>query len=108
LGTSEGVVITGVPCDGKGLLVTKGDDITIRNITFAGARVPEGNGAGIRAEGRKLTIEHSRFIDNEDGIVTANLPDSAIIIISSTFTGNGDCATAVLPTESSRSYRAVT
>ena len=58
-------------CGGKAIFITLGSDITIRNLTFARARVPDRNGAGIRAEGRNLTVEHSRFIDNENGILAA-------------------------------------
>ncbi len=92
LGTADGVVITGEPCDRKALFITKGDDITIRNITFTGGHGPYGNGAGIRAEGRRLTIENSRFIDNQEGILTTNSPNNVLLVSSSTFTGNGYCS----------------
>jgi hypothetical protein len=88
-GTGPGVVITGETCDRKALFIIQGDNITVRNITFTGARSPWGNGAGIRAEGRLLTVENSRFIDNEDGILGANFPQDALIILDSTFIGNG-------------------
>ena len=45
--------------------------ITIRNLTLTRARVADFNGAGIRAEGGDLTIEHVRFIDDQDGILAA-------------------------------------
>ncbi len=90
-GEGDGAVITDKPCEGKGLFVTAGDDITIRNLTFSRARVPEGNGAGIRAEGKDLTVDHSRFINNESGILAAANPASRISISDSTFIGNGSC-----------------
>jgi pectate lyase len=62
-------VLTGKTCVGKGIFVIDGSDITVRNITFMRAAVPDRNGAGIRAEGRNLTVEKSRFIDNENGIL---------------------------------------
>ena len=95
LGTADGVVITGELCERKALFVTKGDHITIRNITFTSAHGPYGNGAGIRAEGRELTVENCHFIDNEDAILAANRPDAdgVLTIIGSTFTGNGHCRT---------------
>jgi hypothetical protein len=83
------VLIEGEACEGKALFITKGEDIVIRNITFTGARVPDGNGAGIRAEGRNLTVENSRFINNEDGILATASPDSVITIVNSAFIGNG-------------------
>jgi hypothetical protein len=87
----DGATITDVTCQGKALFVIVGHDVTIRNLTFARARVPDGNGAGIRAEGRNLTIEHSRFINNENGILAADAPDGTITIRASEFTRNGKC-----------------
>ncbi len=71
-----------------------GHDITIRNLTFTGARVPDANGAGIRAEGRNLTVENSRFIDNENGILAGSLRGSTIRILDSQFSRNGSCEKA--------------
>jgi hypothetical protein len=53
--------------------------------------VPDANGAGIRAEGRNLTVERSRFIDNENGILAAPNPQSTIRIRDSEFIRNGSC-----------------
>lgn len=93
-GKGDGTVITDKTCQGKALFVTKGNDITIRNLTFTRARVPDQNGAGIRVEGKNLTIEHSHFIDNENGILTDNSPQSRIIIKNSEFIRNGKCESA--------------
>lgn len=93
-GTGPDVVLAGKVCDTKGIFVTSGNDITIRNITFTGAQAPAHNGAGIRVEGANLTIENSRFIDNENGILTAANAASAVIIKNSTFRGNGNCIAA--------------
>jgi hypothetical protein len=87
----DGATITDVSCQGKALFVIVGHDVTIRNLTFARARVPDGNGAGIRAEGRNLTIEHSRFINNENGLLAADMPDGTITIRGSEFVRNGRC-----------------
>jgi hypothetical protein len=86
-----GVVITGDACMGKGLFVTIGDDITVRNITFEGARVSDLNGAGIRGEGADLTVEGARFIDNQNGILAAGVAASKILIRDSYFERNGTC-----------------
>src|SRR5262249_11139624 len=48
-GNGPDVVLTDKTCQDKAIFVTTGHDITIRNITFTRARVPDGNGAGIRA-----------------------------------------------------------
>jgi hypothetical protein len=93
-GRGPDVVLTDKTCQGKAIFVTVGNDITIRNITFTRARVPDGNGAGIRAEGDNLTIEKSRFINNENGILAADAPNSTIRILDSEFTRNGKCQNA--------------
>ena len=54
-------------CAGKAIWVISGADVTVENIAFSGARVPDQNGAGLRAEGRNLTVRQARF-DNENGI----------------------------------------
>jgi nitrous oxidase accessory protein NosD len=64
LGAGASAVLTGSVCEAKALLVTAGKNITIRNLTLTGARVPWHNGAGIRAEGRDLVVERVKFIDN--------------------------------------------
>jgi hypothetical protein len=91
VGKAPGVIITDKTCQGKALFITVGNDITIRNITFTRARVPSSNGAGIRAEGQNLTVERSRFIDNENGILAGDSPQSTIKISDSEFLGNGKC-----------------
>jgi hypothetical protein len=90
--TPESTVITGTPCAGKGLFITQGDAITIRRLTLAGAHVAEFNGAGIRAEGGDLTVDHVRFLNNEDGILAGPLPGRTITVRDSVFIGNGTCA----------------
>jgi hypothetical protein len=54
---------------GKAIWVIGGNDCTVENIEFSGARVPDRNGAGIRAEGKNLTVRNCRFTDCEDGIL---------------------------------------
>ena len=87
-------ILTDKTCQGKALLVTAGSDITIRNITLTRARVPDNNGAGIRAEGTNLTVERVRFINNQNGILAASNPRSTIIVRDSEFLRNGTCAPA--------------
>jgi hypothetical protein len=93
-GRGSGAVIHRRVCNEKGVFVTAGDNITIRNLTFAEARAPSHNGAGIRAEGRDLTVEGSHFIDNENGILSGASPDSTILVTGSEFRGNGTCEAA--------------
>lgn len=93
-GTGPGAILTDKTCNGKALFVVDGTNITIRNLTFQRARVPDGNGAGIRAEGTNLTIENSQFINNQDGILTSDNPKSSLIIRNSKFDHNGNCTGA--------------
>jgi Right handed beta helix region len=90
-GRDGGAVIEGTPCDDKALFVIRGDDITVRNVEFVGARVPDGNGAGIRLEGKNLTVDRSRFVENENGILAGNAQDSRLLISHSEFLRNGKC-----------------
>jgi hypothetical protein len=91
---APGVVFVGKTCQGKAIFVINGNDVTVRGITFTHAAVAEHNGAGVRAEGSNLTVEGSRFIDNEEGILAGSAPHSTIRIINSEFRGNGTCAAA--------------
>ncbi len=82
-------VLTDAACQGKALFVVMGRGVTIRHLTFTRVRVPDGNGAGIRAEGPDLTVAHSRFINNQSGIVAADAPDGTLAILDSVFERNG-------------------
>ncbi len=93
-GAGPNVIIADKVCNNKGLFITRGNDITIRNITFRSARASSHNGSGIRAEGNNLTVEDSRFIDDEDGILAGDNAASIITIKNSYFRGNGNCIAA--------------
>ncbi|MFO1057056.1 MAG: hypothetical protein U1E53_08825 [Dongiaceae bacterium] len=90
-GEGPGVVLTDKTCQGKAILVTVGDGITVRDLTLTRARVPDANGAGIRAEGAGLTVERVRFVNNENGILAADSPESTIRVVASEFLRNGKC-----------------
>jgi hypothetical protein len=80
----------GAAAEGKGIWVIKGKNITIENIEFSGARVSDGNGAGIRLEGTNLTLRNCYFHDNQNGILTNNRnPASSVVIEHSEFDRNG-------------------
>lgn len=59
----------GKTAGGKAILVTTGRDTTIENVEFVGARCPDRNGAGIRPEGKDLTLRNCKFHDCENGIL---------------------------------------
>ena len=93
--TGPGVLIAGKTCADKGIFVVLGDNITVSGISFAGATsITWHNGAGIRAAGKNLTVQHSRFLNNENGILAGGDPDSVLRITDSTFIGNGACIEA--------------
>lgn len=74
---------------GKGIWVCAGNNITVENIEFSGATVPDQNGAGIRLDGNGLTIRYCYFHDNENGILTNNSNTGDILIEYSEFNHNG-------------------
>lgn len=79
----------GINAGGKGIWVVSGSNITIDNIEFRNAAVPDLNGAGIRAEhGGWLRIRNSGFFDNENGILTS-AGAMSLVIEGSEFARNG-------------------
>lgn len=90
VGKAEDVVMTDKACQGKALLVLHAPEVTVRNLTLTRARVPDQNGAGIRQEGRDLTIEGVRFINNQDGILSGQ-QGGFVIVRNSVFEQNGAC-----------------
>lgn len=62
---------------GKGILVVRGD-VTVQNLGFRGARVPDGNGAGIRHDRGRLEVRNCRFADNEMGLLASNEPSAEL------------------------------
>lgn len=89
-GTGAGATlnITRPIANGKGILVASAG-LTVRNLTFQGAQVADGNGAGIRLEGGDLTIENSTFLNNQDGLLANPGPSAIVTVTKSTFSGNG-------------------
>ena len=76
---------TNAMAEGKAIWVVRGGNVRIENIEFRGARVADGNGAGIRFERGKLVVERCRFVDNEMGILTANREELSLEVIDSEF-----------------------
>jgi len=72
---------------GKGIWVIGGSNVVVDSIEFHDAKVPDQNGAGIRAEGNGLTIINSGFYDGENGILGPDAGD--LTIIRSEFARNG-------------------
>jgi hypothetical protein len=74
--------------NGKGLLVTRADT-TLRRLRFEGARVADGNGAGIRYESGVLNVDQCHFTNNENGILANPNSTGKIAILRSEFSANG-------------------
>ncbi len=75
----------GAHAEGKAILVVRDGDIRVEDLEFRGARVPDHNGAGIRFERGKLLVRRCSFVDNENGILTANFPDAELTVEDSQF-----------------------
>lgn len=75
----------GRDAEGKAIWVIRNGDFKVSNIEFRGARVSDGNGAGIRFEKGKLSVVQCAFFDNQNGILTANFEDAELSIDSSIF-----------------------
>ncbi len=73
----------------KAIWVIQGDRTTVEWIEFSECAVPDQNGAGIRQEGRYLTVRHCYFHDNENGILGGEVHPSTIRIEYSEFGHNG-------------------
>ncbi len=79
----------GRSAEDKAIWVIKGDKVHVEHIEFSGAKVADENGAGIRAEGRRLSVSDCYFHDNENGVLSANDPHAEILIERSEFARNG-------------------
>ncbi len=87
-GDGEGAVITDKACEGKALLVLRGTGDVIRNLTLARARVPDGNGAGVRLEGQDLLLQGVTFDNDQVGLLSGSA-GGTIDIEDCRFTGGG-------------------
>jgi hypothetical protein len=88
VGGMVNLVATAPPPNGKAILVTN-TDVTLDNIAFSGAKVADGNGAGIRYQAGNLTINDCYFHNNQDGLLAADNPAGSITINNSEFAFNG-------------------
>jgi hypothetical protein len=79
------LIADGDSAEGKALWVVRSAEMSIENIEFRGARVPDANGAGIRLEKGHLKVIRCAFFDNEMGILTSNAADSVLEVEDSEF-----------------------
>jgi len=87
-GGSGAAVLSDKVCEEKALLVLRGNNTVVRNLTLQRARVPDGNGAGIRVESSNLTVDHVRFDNDEVGILSG-AGGGTVTVTESTFTRGG-------------------
>ncbi len=70
----------GAHAEGKAIWVVRDGAITVENIAFRGARVPDQNGAGIRFERGHLVLRSCAFDDNQNGVLTSNHGDAVLAV----------------------------
>ena len=78
----------GASAEGKGTWVVRAERMVVEGFDFIGARVRDGNGAGIRFDRGSLTVRDCRFLDNEMGLLTGNDPRAVLEIERSEFAHN--------------------
>lgn len=88
-GRAPGVVLTDTMCGAKAILVIQGDDTIVRDLTLARARVPDGNGAGVRLEGQSLLLQRVQFVNNEVGMIAGIGGPGTIRVEQCRFEGGG-------------------
>ena len=74
--------------NGKGIIVTN-TDVTLSHLELAGAKVSDGNGAGVRYQGGALTLSKCYVHDNQDGVLANAVPSGTVTILNSEFAYNG-------------------
>ncbi len=88
-GRAPGVVLSDTTCGSKAILVIQGDDAVVRDLTLARARVPDGNGAGVRLEGQSLLLQRVQFVNNEVGVLAGVGGPGTIRVEQCRFEGGG-------------------
>jgi hypothetical protein len=74
---------------GRATWMISGNNTTVENIEFTGAKGPDQNGAAIWQLGANLTIRKCYIHGNEDGILAGDNPTSHIVIENTEFAENG-------------------
>ena len=74
---------------GRAIWIISGDNTTVENIEFVGAKGPNQNGAAIQQLGTNLTVRKCYMHGNENGILAGENPTSHILIENTEFAQNG-------------------
>lgn len=83
------IAAAGNSAEDKAIWVIKGNDTVVENVELSGAAVPDRNGAGIRQEGRNLTVRHGYLHNNENGILADDCFGSRILLEFTELAENG-------------------
>ena len=75
LGAGATLAAQGRHAEGKAILVVRAPGVRLENLEFRGARVPSGNGAGIRFEAGSLWLDRRRLLDHEMGLLHGSPPE---------------------------------
>lgn len=89
LGNRVRLIAHGANAEGKGIWVFRSPRATVENVEFVNARVPDGNGAGIRLEKGHLIVRRCSFVGNENGLLASGEPNTQLEIENSEFGYNG-------------------
>jgi Right handed beta helix region len=77
----DGLRNVNFPAGGKGLIVQQGRAATYEDLIFRNVIVPDNNGVGVRIEGGgTTTFQRCEFRDSQQGILTRNGADWAIVM----------------------------
>lgn len=73
------VIIEKTEAEGKGAIITKGNNISITNIECKNIKVRDKNGSCVRHEGTNLTLTHVYFHNSQQGVLTGSKPGTVVI-----------------------------
>lgn len=79
------VIFDGGVTQGKGLILSKGNNLTVQNIECKNISVRDGNGACIRQEGVNLTLQNVFFHQSQEGVLETAREPGIINIYNSRF-----------------------
>jgi hypothetical protein len=88
-GSGADTIITDNACQGKAAFVITGNNVTLRRLVLTRIRVQDWNGAGIRGEGRDLTIEDVGFTNDQVGVLVGS-GNGTVRILNCRFDDDGD------------------
>lgn len=88
-GDGDASVLTDATCAGKAILVAQADNLTLRDLVLARARVSDMNGAGVRLEAQGLVLERVRFLNDQVGLLAGAGGPGTVRVSECRFEGGG-------------------